>query len=100
MRIRSVAPLLLLVLVWIASEAVPFLAGTGSDIAFDWSFLYVTLRWFLIPLACVFVAVTSAITFFRTTGQAKVSAAAKAIIALAIGALQWFHQWPLFVRHP
>ena len=42
-----------LVVVAVGTELLPVIFGTGSKAWWDWSFLYVSLRFVLLPLFCV-----------------------------------------------
>lgn len=54
MRPRSAWPAALALLGMIlVTELIPFLGGRGSEARFEWSFLYVTMHFVLLPLASV-----------------------------------------------
>jgi len=44
---------LLLVALFMTTEALPFIFGTGYDVKWDWSFTYVTMHFVLLPTACI-----------------------------------------------
>ena len=54
----------------IVTEALPVVVGIGQDAVWpSWGFLYITMRWIVIPLSClvhiVYITVRSAIHFRR-----------------------------------
>ena len=44
---------LVILAVAIATELLPYIGGTGEDAWFDWSWLYVTTHFILLPLVCL-----------------------------------------------
>ena len=44
---------LLLVALFMATETLPFIFGTGYDAKWDWSFTYVTMHFVFLPTACI-----------------------------------------------
>jgi len=47
-------PFALLIVVSLAvTESLPFIFGTGYNAKWDWSFIYVTMRFILLPAACL-----------------------------------------------
>ena len=43
---------LLIVALFIATESLPFIFGTGHNAKYDWGFIYVSMRFVLLPVAC------------------------------------------------
>jgi hypothetical protein len=44
---------LLIVALLVVTEALPYIFGMGDNAKWDWSFLYVTIRFVLLPVACI-----------------------------------------------
>ena len=48
--------------------SLPYLFGTGSGATWDWGFLYVTLRFVALPLACAVYFVYAVLVAWRSKG--------------------------------
>jgi len=44
---------LLIVVLLVVTESLPYIFGMGDKAKWDWSFLYVTMRFVLLPAACI-----------------------------------------------
>lgn len=49
----------------VANELLPVLLGTGQDSTWDWSFIYVTVRFVLLPALCVVQLILAAVFLVR-----------------------------------
>lgn len=80
------------------TELTPVVSGTGADARWDWSFLYVTSRYVVLPLACVFNLWLSGWAFVQSVQspeQRHVSSAlASSIVPLAFLLLSYFYPLP------
>jgi hypothetical protein len=51
---RFAWPFALLIVAALAlTESLPYIFGTGYDAKWDWSFIYVTMRFVLLPITCL-----------------------------------------------
>jgi hypothetical protein len=67
----------------IALELLPYVAGTGENAWFDWSWLYVTLHFILLPLVCL-VHIVLNVYRFSVLFHSQRSAALRAALSMAI----------------
>lgn len=89
-----------LVAVALVTELLPVVFGIGAEAWWDWSFTYVSLRFVLLPLACVVhLLLAGVFLLVRARGESTVSAW-PATSAAAPGAYllgQWLYPLPWFV---
>jgi len=83
----------------LVTELIPLLGGRGANARFDWSFLYVTMHFVLLPLAAIAHALWNlgALAINRKGPvRARLLRAGSVIVPLAYLALLYF--WPVFPR--
>lgn len=76
---------LVILAVAIALELLPYLGGRGEDALFDWSWLYVTLHFILLPLVCL-VHVVLNVYRFGVLFHSQRSEALRAALSVTIPA--------------
>lgn len=74
---------LVILAVAIAMELLPYVGGAGEEAWFDWSWLYVTTHFILLPLAC-FVHIVLNLYRFRILFHNQRSTAIHAALSLTI----------------
>ena len=52
--------------------ALPYFFGTGSNATWDWGFIYVTLRFVLLPLGCAFNLIYAVVVAVRSRDASTV----------------------------
>lgn len=97
------AALLILALA-LATEMLPIIGGTGENARFDWSFIYVTMHFVLLPLAAALHIAwnAGALVFTRTQAlRERLKHAASMLIPAAYLVLLWarpvFPLWGQFL---
>lgn len=90
-RYGWLAALLILALA-LATEMLPIVGGTGEDARLDWSFIYVTMHFVLLPLACAAHIAwnTGVLAFARARVlRERLKTAVSMLIPVAYLALLW-----------
>lgn len=83
---------LVLVAATAGNEALPLLFGTGERATCDWGFLYVTLKFVLLPLFSFILCTVASFAIFR---RSSVSPAAVFTGLLGLAYLISLYFWPL-----
>lgn len=87
---------LVILAVAIAIELLPYIGGTGEDAWFDWSWLYVTTHFILLPLVCLVHIVLNVYRFgvlFHSQRPTAIQAALS--ITIPVGYLLLLYFLPL-----
>ena len=74
--------------------SLPYLFGTGSGATWDWGFLYVTLRFVALPLACAVYFVYAVLVAWRSKGASTLDRCVTAALApLPLVVLITMYSW-------
>lgn len=87
---------LVILAVAVAVELLPYVGGTGEDAWFDWSWLYVTTHFILLPLVCL-VHIVLNVFRFAVLFHSQRSTAIQAVLSMTIsvGYLVLLYFFPL-----
>jgi hypothetical protein len=88
----------LIVATTVLTEALPFIFGTGENAKWDWSFLYVTMRFVLLPIACIIhIAVNTFGIIKARKDKLHLLAFGSVIVSVGFLILSYLHPLPLTV---
>jgi hypothetical protein len=94
MTTRWYFPAVVLVSVTLLNELLPVVFGTGYNAIWDWSFIYVTLRFIALPL---FALVSLGVAIYRSVRRLDAPLRAHVVTAaLALGYLAALYFFPAF----
>jgi len=87
---------LLIVALLAVTEALPFIFGTGYNAKWDWSFIYVTMRFVLLPIACLAHLFLNLLRIIKSRKE-KLQIAQFSSVVVSVGylVLLYFHPLPL-----
>jgi hypothetical protein len=84
----------------LATELAPVVFGTGENATVDWGFMYVTMRFMLVPAACIIhVAISIIRAFLHRGSPLKANIRLLSSTALTASLLYYLfaHPMPMFV---
>lgn len=76
------------------NELLPIVFGTGKNAIWDWSFIYVTMRWILIPILGISIGIFQ-IVYFSKISNNRIHYLLGSLISFATPALLWLYNLPL-----
>jgi len=85
-----------IIAVLIVTELLPIIFGTGENSTWDWGFLYVTLRFVLLPFVCVIHIILNLLRYTKLEkGKRQLTEISSIIIPLGYLLLLYFYPLPL-----
>jgi hypothetical protein len=94
-RIAGWNALLGISVLFVLNELLPVIFGSGKNAAWDWSFVFVTLRFIIVPVASV-LYLGANVALAMKEKRFTASIALRCIGAAALVALCWVRQGPTF----